>query len=140
MPSCATREGPSDPLSVLADVEAEDHRLLDVVVVPVLPLAVLAQHVELVCNIFPGPDLEHKLDVLREHCERENRDYDDIEKTVVFRFDVGEHGERVAQTIAELRSLASLGIEVAHGSVKDLWKKGPLEVIGQEVIPAVADL
>ena len=93
-----------------------------------------------VCNIFPGPDLEHKLDVLREHCERENRDYDDIEKTVVFRFDVGEHGERVAQTIEELRSLASLGIEVAHGSVKDLWKKGPLEVIGQEVIPAVADL
>src|SRR3984885_13924162 len=41
-------------------------------------------------NIFPGPDLEHKLDVLRQHCEQEGRDYDDIEKTVTFRFDLGE--------------------------------------------------
>ena len=93
-----------------------------------------------VCNLFPGPDLEHKLDVLREHCEREGRDYDDIEKTVMFRFDVGEHGERVDETIAELRRLASLGIQVAHGGVRDIWKVTPLEILGKEIIPAVADL
>jgi alkanesulfonate monooxygenase SsuD/methylene tetrahydromethanopterin reductase-like flavin-dependent oxidoreductase (luciferase family) len=27
------------------------------------------------CNLFPGPDLAHKLDVLRSHCEAEGRDY-----------------------------------------------------------------
>ena len=30
-----------------------------------------------------GPRLAHKLDVLREHCEREGRDYDEIEKTTI---------------------------------------------------------
>ena len=93
-----------------------------------------------VCNIFPGPDLEHKLDVLREHCEREGRNYDDIEKTVTFGFDLGERGERVDETIAELRRLASLGVQVAHGGVRDIWKVTPLELIGKEIIPAVADL
>jgi F420-dependent oxidoreductase-like protein len=93
-----------------------------------------------VCNIFPGPDLEHKLDVLREHCQREGRDYAEIEKTVVFRFDVGDHGERVNETIDELRRLASLGIQVAHGSVRDIWKVAPLEILGKEVIPVIADL
>ncbi|MCP2338747.1 LLM class F420-dependent oxidoreductase [Actinomadura rupiterrae] len=33
------------------------------------------------CNIFDGDQLPHKLDVLREHCEREGRDYAEIEKT-----------------------------------------------------------
>jgi F420-dependent oxidoreductase-like protein len=91
------------------------------------------------CNIFPGPDLEHKLAVLREHCEREGRSYDDIEKTVVFRFDIGDDGERVDEVIRELRRLASLGVQVAHGSVKDVWQVKPLEIIGQQIAPAVVD-
>ena len=41
------------------------------------------------CNLFGGPELGHKLDVLREHCEREGRDYDEIEKTAYYAFDVG---------------------------------------------------
>ena len=90
------------------------------------------------CNLFSTPDLEHKLDVLKEHCEREGRDYDDIEKTVLFNFDVGEHGERTAELIEQLRGLARLGIQVAHGGVKDVWRIEPLEIIGREVIPAVA--
>jgi alkanesulfonate monooxygenase SsuD/methylene tetrahydromethanopterin reductase-like flavin-dependent oxidoreductase (luciferase family) len=92
------------------------------------------------CNLFPGPDLDHKLEVLQQHCEREGRDYDDIEKTVTFRFDVGDNGERVEETIGELRRLASLGVHVAHGGVRDVWRVTPLEVLGKEVVPAVADL
>ena len=64
----------------------------------------------------------------------------DIEKTVVFRFDVGDHGERVDETIDELGKLASLGIQVAHGSVRDIWKVVPLEILGKEIIPVIADL
>src|ERR1700679_3051486 len=51
------------------------------------------------CNLFGGPELGHKLDVLREHCEREGRDYDEIEKTAYYGFNVGEKGERQAEGI-----------------------------------------
>jgi F420-dependent oxidoreductase-like protein len=61
------------------------------------------------CNLFAGPDLAHKLDVLRAHCEAEGRDYDEIEKTVYFRFDVGERGENVGKTVDQLGELAELG-------------------------------
>src|SRR5439155_1524566 len=33
------------------------------------------------CNIFPGPELARKLDVLREHCDAVGRDYEEIQKT-----------------------------------------------------------
>src|SRR5689334_18751843 len=46
------------------------------------------------CNLFPGPDVQHKLDVLKAHCETVGRDYQEIEKTVLFNFDLGEKGER----------------------------------------------
>jgi F420-dependent oxidoreductase-like protein len=92
------------------------------------------------CNLFPGPDLDHKLEVLRRHCEAEGRDYDDIEKTVLYNFDVGEGGERAGQIVEELRDLHRRGFQVAHGRVKDVWRITPLEVIGREVLPAVAEL
>ncbi|MGH9033524.1 MAG: LLM class F420-dependent oxidoreductase [Acidimicrobiia bacterium] len=92
------------------------------------------------CNLFPGPDLERKLDVLREHCDREGRDYDEIEKTTLFAFDVGANGERVGKVIDGLGALASQGFDVAHGSVKNVSRITPLEIIGREVVPAVARL
>jgi F420-dependent oxidoreductase-like protein len=92
------------------------------------------------CNLFPGPDLDHKLEVLRNHCESEGRDYDEIEKTTLFNFDVGPDGERVPETIDGLRQLAEQGFQVGHGRVVDVWRITPLEIIGREVLPAVADL
>jgi F420-dependent oxidoreductase-like protein len=90
------------------------------------------------CNLFNGPQLAHKLSVLREHCEREGRDYDAIEKTVLYNFDVGEHGANVGRIIDELGRLAELGLDVAHGSVRRVWEIEPLEIIGQDILPAVA--
>jgi F420-dependent oxidoreductase-like protein len=92
------------------------------------------------CNLFPSPDLAHKLDVLRAHCDAEGRDYDDITKTCVFSFDVGEKGEKTGEVIDQLGKLSELGIEAAIGSVANVWNITPLEVIGSEVIPAVAGL
>ncbi|MHB2024286.1 MAG: LLM class F420-dependent oxidoreductase [Mycobacteriales bacterium] len=92
------------------------------------------------CNIFDSPELAHKLDVLREHCEREGRDYAAIEKTVQTRFDLGPDGERVEETIEHLRELAGLGIDVAHGTVIGVGTLRPLELMGERVIPAVAEL
>ena len=91
------------------------------------------------CNLFPSPDLEHKLDVLRAHCEREGRDYDEIQKTVLFNFDVGTAGEHVDDIVERLRALAKLGFEVAHGSVRQVAAIEPLEIIGRQIVPAIAE-
>jgi F420-dependent oxidoreductase-like protein len=91
------------------------------------------------CNLFPGPDLVRKLDVLREHCRDQGRNYDTIEKTVLYNFDVGDKGENVGRIVDDLQQLAELGFQVAHGGVRDVWKTRPLEIIGQEVIPAVQE-
>ena len=92
------------------------------------------------CNLFPGPDLARKLDVLRAHCEAEGRDYDEIIKTCYYTFDVGEKGEKAGQVADELAALAGMGFQVAIGRVARVWEVSPLEIIGSQVIRAVAPL
>ncbi len=92
------------------------------------------------CSLRPKPEIPEKLDVLRGHCEAEGRDYDEIEKTCAFAFDVGENGEKVGELIGGLRWLSGMGIETVIGAVPNVYRITPLEVIGREVIPAVADL
>lgn len=92
------------------------------------------------CNLFPTPDVPHKLEVLRAHCEAVGRDYNQIEKTAIFQFEVGERGEKVDDLVGQLHWLAGMGIETVIGSVKDVWRIEPLEIIGERVIPAVAEL
>src|ERR1700677_248843 len=83
------------------------------------------------CNIFDTPELAHKLDVLREHCASEGRDYAEIEKTAQTRFDLGERGERVEQTIEHLHQLAELGIQVAHGTLVDVGSPHALDLMAE---------
>jgi len=92
------------------------------------------------CNLFPTPQLPHKLEVLKAHCEAEGRDYDEIEKTCMFSFDVGEQGEKTGKVLGQLRWLSGMGVQTVIGSVKDVWRITPLEVMGREVIPAAAEL
>src|SRR6266567_1788950 len=92
------------------------------------------------CNVSPGPQVPQKLEVLRQHCEAEGRDYDAIEKTCAFAFDVGEDGSKVSELIGQLRWLASMGIQTVFGVVPQVYRIEPLEIIGREVLPAVADL
>jgi len=89
------------------------------------------------CNLFDTPELPHKLDVLRQHCAAEGRDYDSIEKTVQVRFDLGENGERVEQTIEHLHELSELGFTVAHGTLARVGTLRPLELMAERVIPAI---
>lgn len=92
------------------------------------------------CNLFAGPDLAHKLDVLRAHCDDVGREYDEIEKTVLLALDPGADGGRVAELIDTLAGLAGMGFTIAHGSVPDVASLGRLEILGAQVIPAIADL
>ncbi|MDQ6743917.1 MAG: LLM class flavin-dependent oxidoreductase, partial [Candidatus Dormibacteraeota bacterium] len=92
------------------------------------------------CNLFPTPQLPHKLEVLKAHCEAEGRDYDEIEKTCMFSFDVGERGEKTGKVLGQLRWLAGMGVQTVIGSVNDVSRITPLEIMGREVIPAAAAL
>jgi len=89
------------------------------------------------CNLFDTPELPHKLDVLRQHCAAEGRDYDSIEKTVQVRFDLGENGERVEQTIEHLHELSELGFTVVHGTLARVGTLRPLDLMAERVIPAI---
>jgi F420-dependent oxidoreductase-like protein len=91
------------------------------------------------CNIRPSPEIPKKLEVLRRHCENEGRDYDAIEKTAPFRFDVGENGAKTGELIEQLRWLAGMGIQTVIGAVVNADQITPIEVMGREVIPAIAE-
>ena len=92
------------------------------------------------CSLRPGPQVPDKLEVLRRHCKVEDRDYNSIEKTCAFAFDVGEGGEKVDELIGQLRWLSGMGIETVIGFVPDVDRITPLEIIGEKVIPAVAEV
>ncbi|MEE6257458.1 LLM class F420-dependent oxidoreductase [Plantactinospora sonchi] len=89
------------------------------------------------CNLFNTPELEHKLDVLRRHCEAEGRDYNSITKTVYQLLDVGDNGEKTGELVEELHRLHDLGFEMAIGAVPQLPRLDVLERIGTDVIPVV---
>jgi F420-dependent oxidoreductase-like protein len=91
------------------------------------------------CNLFGGPELARKLEVLHEHCEREGRDYDDIEKTVMIGLDPGADGENVDEMLRRLRELADLGVAHVHGWVPRVSEIDPLTTLGERVIPMIAD-
>ncbi|GAA2865988.1 LLM class F420-dependent oxidoreductase [Actinoplanes cyaneus] len=92
------------------------------------------------CNLFAGPELEHKLDVLKRHCDAVGRDYDEIEKTVMVNLDPGERGERVAEIVDTMRRFAGLGITVTHGGIRDAWDTKRFEIFRDEIIPAAEAL
>jgi F420-dependent oxidoreductase-like protein len=92
------------------------------------------------CNLPPTPDIPRQLDLLRRLCDEEGRDYDAIEKTAPFGFDVGEDGSQAGEIVEKLRWLSSLGIETVFGWVVGVDRITPIEVMGREVIPAVAEL
>ncbi|HEY5272396.1 MAG TPA: LLM class F420-dependent oxidoreductase [Acidimicrobiales bacterium] len=90
------------------------------------------------CNLFPGPDLAHKLEVLQQHCADEGRDYDEIEKTLLFTFDLGTNGENLNEIIDQLAEFAAMGFTIAHGSVVHVGTIRPLELLGEHVVAQVA--
>src|SRR5919204_3018377 len=102
-------------------------------------LRLVAQYAD-ATNMFPTPELPRKLEVLREHCRAIGRNYDEIEKTCMFGFDVGDNGEKLGKVIGGLRWLAGMGIQTVIGSVPHVDRIKPLEIIGEKLIPAVADV
>ncbi len=124
LPQSLTR--PHPPIMIAGDGEKKTLRLV-------------ARYAD-ACSLRPSQEIPRKLDVLRRHCEEAGRDYEEIEKTCAFAFDVGERDEKAGELIGQLRWLAGMGVETVIGMVPNVDKISPLEVIGSEVIPAVANV
>ena len=124
LPQSLTR--PHPPIMIAGDGEKKTLRLV-------------ARYAD-ACGLRPGPQIPDKLDVLRRHCEAEGRDYDEIEKTCAFAFDVGEDGGKAGELVDQLRWLSGMGVQTAIGMVPGVDRIEPLETIGREVVPEIAGL
>jgi len=90
------------------------------------------------CNLFGGPaTVKHKLEVLRGHCEAEGRDYDEIEKTVLFPMNLGAGAGPV---VDQLGAFAEVGVQTVIGALIGVERLEPIEAVGRDVIPQVAGL
>ncbi len=84
------------------------------------------------CNIFSGPDIAHKLDVLRQHCVSEGRDYDTIEKTSLVSFDPATG---TAPMLEQLRRQHELGLTASYVMIPGTDPRPVLDAIGADVVP-----
>jgi F420-dependent oxidoreductase-like protein len=91
------------------------------------------------CNLFGDAEtVGRRLAILKEHCEREGRDYDAIWKTAYYRLDPGREGVRVQQMLDEIAALGDAGAQGLIGGCRGVQYLEPLEIIGREVIPKIA--
>ena len=90
------------------------------------------------CNLFPTPEIPHKLEVLRRYCDEEGRDYDAIERTSMYMFDASRGDAAVDEAIRTVRWLGDMGIQMVYFGVADVYSLKPLETVAERIMPAVA--
>jgi F420-dependent oxidoreductase-like protein len=96
------------------------------------------------CNLFAGPELSRKLDVLRQHCADAGRPYEEIEKTVTLHLPVARHGgvETIGpeEALEQLARLADLGIDQAMIMAPEPLELSTIDLFGERIIPEAARL
>jgi F420-dependent oxidoreductase-like protein len=84
--------------------------------------------------------LRHKLDVLRMHCEREGRDYDEIDKSVLSPMEISQDALTPGEVVGMCRELSELGFNYVVFNMPNDHEITPIKVMGEEVIPEISDL
>jgi F420-dependent oxidoreductase-like protein len=97
------------------------------------------------CNVFGSPDqVRHKYAVLRDHCERDGRDYATIERTNLSTISITPDGARGSLTpsglVDRLGAWAEAGSMHTIVSIRHVWDIAKLELIGRDVIPRIRAL
>jgi F420-dependent oxidoreductase-like protein len=102
-------------------------------------LRLVAQYAD-ACNLFDrSPDfVRAKLAVLREHCDRLGRPYDEIERTVLTGIDLDN--ESTDATVERFGQLGEAGAQHLIFSVRGVADTSRLERIGAEILPQLRDL
>ncbi len=102
-------------------------------------LRYVAQYAD-ACNLFARAgeeELVRKLDILKKHCSDVGRNYDEIEKTVLYQVPPEFDAKKVVE---ELKHLHSLGIDHAIMGIPTMYEIDPIKKVSLEVIPQVTDL
>jgi len=96
-------------------------------------LRLVAQYAD-ACNVFGGPErITHKYAVLREHCERLGRPYDEIERSNLQSVDLDrESPDEIVDRFGQLREAGCQHVIFSLRGVADTTK---LERLGAEVFP-----
>lgn len=95
------------------------------------------------CNLyaFESSDVvRRKLDVLRRHCEAIGRRFEEIERTAIGSIDLRKGAMSAREAIEYCRSVAAAGIQHLIVSMPGDQQITPIELMGNKVIPALADL
>jgi F420-dependent oxidoreductase-like protein len=99
-------------------------------------LRLVAQYAD-ACNVFGGPErIAHKYAVLREHCERLGRPYDEIERSTLQSVDPDRHS--ADQIVQLFGALGEAGADHILFSVRGVHDTAKLERIGAEVFPQLS--
>ncbi len=107
-------------------------------------LRLVAQYAD-ATNVFgDGPRIAHKYAVLREHCERLGRPYDEIERTTLQSVSVTADGaggtETPGRIVERFGELADAGAQHVIFSVRNVGDVSKLELLGRSVIPQLRSL
>ena len=106
-------------------------------------LRLVAQYAD-ATNVFgDGPRLAHKYRVLREHCERIGRPYEEIERTTLNSIWIGDdlrRSETPAEVVDRFGELGDAGAQHIIVSVPGVEDLSRLETIGRDIIPQIHDL
>jgi F420-dependent oxidoreductase-like protein len=105
-------------------------------------LRLVAQYAD-ACNLFAqmGADtLRGKLDILKAHCDKLGRYYNEIEKTTLNSAYLAPGQMTAADVIASCIAQAALGVQHCIFNMPNVEEIKPLEIFGKEIIPAVAGL
>ena len=96
------------------------------------------------CNLFARMGkqvLQHKLDILREHCQAVGRPYEQIEKTTLDSIKLTRDGRdgsiTPAAAVEFFAELASMGIDQAIFSLQNVSDPEVFDLLATEVIPQV---
>jgi F420-dependent oxidoreductase-like protein len=96
-------------------------------------LRLVAQYAD-ACNVFgDGPRIAHKYAVLREHCERLGRPYEEIERSTLQSVDLD--AQSADELVERFGALGEAGAQHILISVRGVSDVSRLERIGAEVLP-----
>jgi F420-dependent oxidoreductase-like protein len=95
------------------------------------------------CNLYAFENLEvirAKLEILRRYCENIGRPFEEIERTAIGSIDLREGRMSARETIEYCRRVNQAGIQHFIVSLPGDHELEPIELMGKEIIPAVAEL
>ena len=107
-------------------------------------LRLVAQYAD-ATNVFGGPEtVHHKYEVLRRHCERVGRSYDEIERSTLQNVRVSPDGrpgtESPAEIVDRFGELGDAGAQHVLFGVRDVWDTSKLELLGKTVLAELRDV